>query len=794
MKSLDFSKQWLFFKQGDDSRQIVDLPHDAMIHEQRDPDSAGGSAVAFFPGGVYVYEKTFMAPETWADQTVLFSFDGVYKNSTVFINGQLAATRPYGYVPFSVCTDPFLIYGAENTIRVITDNSQLPNSRWYSGSGIYRPVNLIIGHKTHIDWQGVKISTLSYSPAIIQVETQATGGEIAIEILDGDQVIAQGCGASTQIEIINAKLWSAETPHLYRCHVQLTENGQVVDEVTENFGIRLVEWSNQGLTINGIDTLLRGGCIHHDNGILGACAYARAEERRVRILKEAGYNAIRSSHNPTSRAMLEACDKYGLYVIDETFDMWYSHKNKHDYATDFNNWYLEDTRAMVDRDFNHPAVIMYSIGNEVSEPYQERGRELTREMVDYIHSLDHNRAVTGGINLMIIHLASKGKGIYKEEGGLASEGKKARQGKPGRPKKQQASGSLFFNLLTSMIGTGMNKMANSKSADQVTSPCLDALDIAGYNYASGRYPLESKQHPNRVIFGSETFPQDIFKNWQMVKKYPYIIGDFMWTAWDYLGEAGIGAWSFDGSRMNKKYPWLLSESGAIDILGHVGAEAKYAAVVWGLEQKPYIGVRPMNHPGKHVTKAVWRGTNAIDSWSWQDCDGNKAIVEVYTDADQVSLFVNGQVVGKKRVKNCKAIFKTRYVAGKIEAIAFDKNNKELSRSELVSATGQTSIRIKPEDNSVKAGEIVYVEIDLVGENGVIKSNSDRLLKVSADGGKLLAFGSANPCTEERYDSGSFTTYYGRALAVVRANCAGELVIHVDSDDLASALATVKVIE
>lgn len=780
-----FNSQWEFHKRGSDAKLMVDLPHDAMIHEQRSLDSPGGNAVGFFLGGVYEYTKTFFAPAEWLDKCVTFEFEGIYKDSKVYVNDKEAGGRPYGYIGFYISADAFLKYGEENTIRVVADNSQMPNSRWYSGSGIYRPVSLIIQNKTHIDIDGVKISTLSYNPAKILVETNSNGGEITVEILDNGRIAARASGSRTEIDIPNAKLWSDITPNLYQCRVTLTENGAVVDEVTESFGIRLVEWSSKGLFINGVETLLRGGCVHHDNGILGARCYAKSEERRVKIMKQAGYNSIRSSHNPTSKAMLEACDKLGMYMIDETWDTWYGHKNKYDCATDFDKWYKTDIMSMVDRDFNHPSVIMYSIGNEVSEPYQERGIALTREMTEYIHSIDRNRAVTGGINLMIINLASKGKGIYKEE----SDDDKAKTEK----KQQKASGSAFFNIMASMIGTGMNRMANSKAADTVTSPCLDTLDIAGYNYASGRYKLEGKQHPERVIFGSETFPQDIAKNWAMVKKYPYLVGDFMWTAWDYLGEAGLGGWDYTGTGgAFKPYPWLLADCGAIDILGNVGVEADFAATVWGLQSTPVVSVRPVNHPGVRYTKAIWRGTNAISSWAWQGCEGNKAEVEVYVDAVSVELFLNGKSLGKKKIKGCKAEFKTKYVSGKLTAVAYDTVGHEISRAELVSAVGRPRLNVQPEETTVKTGEIAYVNITITGENGVVECNADKKLNVTVEGGELLAFGSANPRTEERYNTGSHTTYYGRAQAVVLGEHSGEITVCVAGEDLEPTVARITV--
>jgi hypothetical protein len=787
MKKQEFNSQWLFKKVDSKDVQIVDVPHDAMIHEKRDANATGGSGLAYFPGGMYSYEKTFDVPMDWKEQYVLFEFEGVYQNAKVYINDKLAGGSPYGYIPFTVCADNFINYGEPNKIKVLVDNSLQPSSRWYTGSGIYRPVWIYVGGKEHIEQEGVKISTLSYHPARIQVETVHTGQEVIVEILYNGQIVAKGSGACVELEIQDAKLWSDETPELYQCRVMLTSENIIVDELVEEFGIRKVEWCSKGLFVNGKETLLRGGCVHHDNGILGARSYKESEDRRVRILKKAGYNAIRSSHNPASKAMLSACDKYGVYMVDETWDMWYFHKSKHDYATHFMDWYKEDIKALVNRDFNHPSVIMYSIGNEVSEPKDEKGVNLTKEMVQYIHSLDNNRAVTCGINLMIINMASKGKGIYKEEGGLASDDKS-------KKKKEKATSSTLFNMMASVVGTGMNKAANSKKVDLITSPCLDELDIAGYNYASGRYPLEGKAHPERIIFGSETFPQDIAKNWAMVKKYPFLIGDFMWTSWDYIGEVGIGAWSYteDGRQFNKPYPWILADAGAIDILGNIGAEAEYASVVWGTRKEPYIGIRPLNHPKDTLNKAVWRGTNAMESWSWKNCEGNKTIVEVYADAAKVKLFLNSKCVGQKSVKDYKALFKLRYAPGELMAIAYNSAGKETARKQLASAIGNTQIRVQPEKEIINTGEILYVNISLVGENGVVEYNADQSLSVKVENGELLALGSANPRTVEQYSSNAFTTYYGKMQAVVRCKEIGTLKINVSGEKLQTVTASIKV--
>lgn len=772
MKKISFHENWRC------NGTPVTLPHDAQILQTRRPDASDGGH-GYFPGGVYTYEKTFLAPDEWAGKQVLIEFEGVYKNCTVFLNDQPIGGHRYGYTTFALELAG-LRCGEENTLRVIADNSQLPNSRWYSGSGIYRPVWLYVGTKEGIAYQGVKITTLRLDPPTIRVETRA-GGPVSVEVYDGAARLAAGSGADCVLELPGAATWSDEAPQLYTCRVRAAQ-----DVVEEKFGLRELKWSPQGLLINGKKTLLRGGCIHHDNGILGAATYDESEWRRVRILKQAGFNALRSSHNPASRALLEACDYYGMYVIDETFDMWYNRKNKFDYGCDFESCWAEDTAAMVYRDYNHPSVIFYSIGNEVAEPAEEKGLAAAKAQIDLIHSMDATRPVTCGLNLMILGRAAKGQGIY-QDGEMNSEATKKKK------KTEGQNASLAFNIIASFVGTGMNKGSNSPKVDAIAAPIIEALDIAGYNYGSGRYPLEEKQHPERIIFGSETFPQDIYKNWQQVKQHPYLLGDFMWTAWDYLGEAGLGAWSYTGGMpFNRPYPWLLGGAGVIDILGTPDASCRYASTVWGLERAPRIGVKPVNHPGVRPSKSVWRGTNAIESWAWRGCDGNRAEVEVYSDAAAVELLLNGKSLGRKKLKEMKAIFRTKYAPGTLCAVAYDAAGRELSRTELRSASGTLRVCLRPEADRARVGELVYVPVTLEGENDVVESNADRLLTVTVTGGELLAFGSANPCTEEQYHTGSFTTYHGRALAIVRAQSAGTLVVEATDGSLrASAQITVK---
>ena len=799
MKRESFNDGWKFGKQGEEKRKVF-LPHDAIQLEQRSADAKGESACAYFPGAVYEYEKTLEVPADWEGKRVLLQFEGVYQKSRVYVNDVEAGGCVYGYVPFFVSLDAYLKPGQENVIRVVADNSEQPNSRWYTGGGIYRSVWLWVGAPESIAPEGLKVSTVSVDEPEVAVDVELLGEAkddltVELEISCQGQTVARGEGFHARIAVPGAKLWSAETPELYRCIARVKRGDELVDEAETFFGIRQVTCSPRGLFVNGKETLLRGGCVHHDNGIVGSASYAESEWRRVKMLKDAGYNAIRSAHNPASAAMLEACDALGMYVMDESWDMWYRHKSAKDYATEFMDCYKKDLQAMVERDYNHPSVILYSIGNEVSEPAEKKGVDLAREMVEFLHEADASRPVTGGMNLMIISRSAKGNDIYKEEGGRSDDG----------AAKTQGMNSTIFNMMTSMVGTGMNKGANGKKADEVTTPVLDALDIAGYNYASGRYPLEGKAHPNRVIFGSETFPQDIAKNWKMVKEYPYLVGDFMWTAWDYLGETGIGAWAYtpDGKGFDKPYPWLLADVGALDILGDPNGELFLAQAAWDLLDQPRIAVQPANHPGVKPAKAVWRGTNALPSWSWKDCDGNRTVVEVYTGGAAVELFLNGKKLGRKKVKECKASFKVKYAPGELRAVAYDASGKVVGESTLTSASGATELRLTRETpvldpkfacpaelRDPETGEnasVIYVDVELTGENGQRQMNDDRNLKCQVEGGRLLGFGSANPRTEQRYPDGIFATYYGKALAAVLVAKGTKATVKVSGESLAAEL-------
>lgn len=772
-----FNADWFLYKNDRNSNPQplgpVTLPHDAMLSEERSPDGGTSHAGGYFPGGIYIYQKTFELPEDARGKTILLEFEGVYQRSKVHINGQLAGGWPSGYTRFYVAADPYLSFDKPNHIRVVVDNSDVPNSRWYSGSGIYRHVNLLIGNKTHIRPNGVRITTRSVGePAQIRVETlvdNKTGLDckVQVEILDSGKVIAQHVGSTdTVFEILRASLWSAESPNLYACRVTLLQNGKVLDQVVETFGIRSLECTPQkGLLVNGEPIKLRGACVHHDNGVLGAATFESAEERRVKILKEAGYNAIRSSHNPLSVAMLEACDRLGMYVIDELTDTWWIPKNPGDFSREFMDWWEKDLQAMVEKDYNHPSVILYSMGNEISETALPKGIAFSKVIAAKARELDSTRLITLGINLQLNQMNYQGRSHYKEKGSTEEE-------KPGKKKEQEITTSAYVNTIMNVMKPLDYIFLTQKSVDLATCDAFEHYDVCGYNYGAVRYVLDGKLHPERIIVGSETYPSDIYDNWQLVEKLPYLIGDFQWAGWDYLGEAGSGMWEYGKKKgaLYKAYPCILAEQGLIDITGYITARAYYNKVIWGLEEKPYICVRPVNHSEERPSKSVWRSTDAITSWSWAGCEGKPAVIEVYSNAHQVDLRLNDQSLGKKRINKMKALFKARYAPGTLEAIAYDAKGNECSRSSLTSASETTRINVIVEHPILQANckDLAFLTINITDEKGIVKMLADRNVSIKVEGpGTLQGFGSARPFTEERFTDSEHKTYFGRALAVVR---------------------------
>ena len=768
--------------------KAVTLPHDAMLAEPRTALSAGGTNTGWYEGYDYEYQRTLTVPENELADTHILEFEGVYHNAEVWLNGQKAAFRPYGYTNFYVDCAPYL-HAGENELRVIARNADQPNSRWYSGAGIYRPVQLWKARGAHITLNGVKIRTLSLQPAIVEVRVKTTApGTVRLTVDDLPAMQQESDGEAVfTLTLDNARLWTPETPNLYTCRVSFAD-----DVVTETFGVRKVEWGTDGFLLNGKRYIIQGACIHHDNGLLGAVCDPDAVARKVRLLKENGYNAIRSAHNPCSKALLTECDRQGVLVMDEYIDHWYIHKTEHDYVDYFNDWWHRDLTDMVEKDYNHPCVVLYSTGNEVSETAQKRGIALTKEMTDFLHGLDDSRPVTCGVNIFFNFLSSIGFGVYSDEKAKkeAERAEKAKQ-RGEKAAKKKAVGSQFFNNLAGLLGDEfMKRGATLHGCDVKTRDAFANMDIAGYNYGIYRYKHDLKKYPQRLILGSETFCNDAYKFRELAKQEPRLVGDFVWAGMDYLGEVMVGSWeyadyaeTFDGGP-----GWVSAGSGRIDLTGKPLGEALYTRVALEADNGPYIAVCPVNHTGDRHSPSAWKMTNAMPSWSWTGCEGRKANVEVYARAARVELVLNGHTVGSKTLKNdCLARFSIPYESGTLEAVSYDAADHEIGRCKLQSAGGTTRLTLDAEEPTVKPGHLCYVRLRYTDENGITKPLARGNIQVQVRGGTLVGLGSACPFNKHSYLDSETDTYYGEALAIVRMGDGDAMTIAASDGEYSAEL-------
>ena len=766
----------------------VTLPHDAMLAEPRTALSAGGTNTGWYEGYDYEYRRTLTVPENELADTHILEFEGVYHNAEVWLNGQKAAFRPYGYTNFYVDCAPYL-HAGENELRVIARNADQPNSRWYSGAGIYRPVQLWTAKGAYITLNGVKIRTRSLDPAVVEVRVKTTApGTVRLTMDDLPAMQQESDGEAVfTLTLDNARLWTPETPNLYTCRVSFAD-----DVVTETFGVRKVEWGTDGFLLNGKRYIIQGACIHHDNGLLGAVCDPDAVARKVRLLKENGYNAIRSAHNPCSKALLAECDRQGMLVMDEYIDHWYIHKTEHDYVDYFNEWWRQDLTDMVEKDYNHPCVVLYSTGNEVSETAQKRGITLTKEMTDFLHGLDDSRPVTCGVNIFFNLLSSIGFGVYSDEKAKkeAERAEKAKQ-RGEKAAKKKAVGSQFFNNLAGLLGDEfMKRGATLHGCDVKTRDAFANMDIAGYNYGIYRYKHDLKKYPQRLILGSETFCSDAYKFRELAKQEPRLVGDFVWAGMDYLGEVMVGSWeyadyaeTFDGGP-----GWVSAGSGRIDLTGKPLGEALYTRVALEADNGPYIAVCPVNHTGDRHSPSAWKMTNAMPSWSWTGCEERKANVEVYARAARVELVLNGHTVGSKTLKNdCLARFSIPYESGTLEAVSYDAADHEIGRCKLQSAGGTTCLTLDAEEPTVKPGRLCYIRLRYTDENGITKPLARGNIQVQVRGGTLVGLGSACPFNKHSYLDSETDTYYGEALAIVRMGDGDAMTIAASDGEYSAEL-------
>ncbi len=781
MRAVDFCGGWTYrHLDGDETPKEVTVPHDAMLSEPRHERAAGGKNIGWFEGRDYLYEKRFFLTDELKDKVLLLEFEGVYRNAEVRLNGEKLAFRPYGYTNFYVDLSGRLLEREENVLRVIARNSDQPNSRWYSGAGIYRPVTLWTADAAHIGVNGVRIRTVSIEPKAVEISVKTTGrGSVTVQILDGENLLwtqsasSDGCAVFTA-ELKNAELWDIDSPKLYTCRAAFG-----TDEYECAFGVRSVEWGENGFLLNGRRVILQGACVHHDHGILGACCYPEAEERRVRLLKENGYNAIRSAHNPCSKALLDACDRMGMLVMDEYIDHWYIHKTEYDYVPYFDAWWRQDLSDMVDKDYNHPSVIMYSIGNEVSETAQKKGIELTRRMTEHLHSLDDTRPVTCGVNIFFNFLSSIGFGVYSDK----KAAKEAAQAKnKSKPQRKKAVGSQFFNDMAGILGDEfMKRGATLHGCDVKTRDAFAAMDIAGYNYGIYRYEHDLRKYPHRLILGSETFCNDAYRFRELAKKEPRLIGDFVWAGMDYLGEVGVGSWEYrDYAPQFEGLGWISAGSGRIDLTGKPLGEALYTRIALEKENGVYIAVRPVQFEGQKHSPSAWKMTDAMPSWSWRGCEGRTAHVEVYARAAQTELYLNGRLIGRKRLKgDCQVHFKVKYESGELEARVYDEQGRQIGSRTLTSAGQTAQIILDAEEAAARAGRLCYVRLRYADRDGITTPMARGRIHVDVKGARLLALGSACPFYPESYLDPDTDTYWGEALAVVMPDGSGDVELGAD---------------
>lgn len=774
------------------AHETVTLPHDALFALERSAEQGEGAHTGYFPSAAFEYAKTFDVPGEYRGKRVTLEFQGAYRDAVVFVNDVFAAQRPNGYSTFFVPLDPYLKYGEPNTVRVEVRAHE--DSRWYTGAGLYRDTRLIVTELVHITPNGVRITTpdVDGERAVVEVATSLRNESletktvtVLTELRDPDGIpVASDAAPVTlrsgetaavrqRLYVKEPQLWDTEIPALYMAHTSVDDVAAVVDETRTTFGIRTLRLDPvHGLRLNGRSVKLRGACIHHDNGLLGAAAIGRAEERRVRILKNAGFNAVRSAHNPISQAMLDACDRHGMLVMDETFDVWTVSKSTNDYSLAFPEWWERDVEAMVAKDFNHPSVIMYSIGNENPETGNGLAAQWGRKMAEKIRELDPTRYVTNGINGFVAAINEVAELMQQNASAAAAA------------EDQGVNGAMN-------MGDFMNQVSASPQVTEKTAEAFSALDVAGMNYGDARYALDKELFPNRIIVGTETFPSHINVNWRLVEEHSHVLGDFTWTGWDYLGEAGAGRITYldgDGGvpSFQAGFPWLTASTGDIDITGHRRPISYYRETVFGLRHKPYIAVQRPETFGKPSFAGQWSWSDTVSGWSWDAANGTRTSVEVYSDADEVELVLNGRLLGRLpagREHAFKAMFEVDVEPGELLAVAYVKG-EEQARTSLRSATGPLRLDVEAERSMISAddSDLAYIPVVLSDTEGNLAHTADCWISVTIDGpGVLQAVGSGRPDQLERFDTATHSTFDGRALVIVRPTGPGAISVTVSAD-------------
>jgi len=799
VKPINWNENWKFWADKDafalvwnmpEHARDITLPHDAMIENPARPDSPNGGNTGYRDGGNYTYVKQLTLAAEDLGKKYILRFDGVYCHALVYVNEQLAGSEANGYTSFYVDLTPLLHAGC-NEIRVQVRNAGMTNSRWYSGSGIYRDVVLFTSGATYIEPDNVQVTTesvdeefalLSVKTTVINESLNARTLMLRTRILSTEDAetgrerttffLKAGESRTMDQRILVRKpmCWSEESPVLYRAEVRLCDGETQMDQAEMRFGIRTLSLdAARGLRVNGKTVKLRGACIHHDSGLLGAATYYDAQYRQVKQLKEAGFNALRISHHPAAPALLDACDALGMYVMDEFSDMWQRAKNDLDYALDFDASWEKDVRLMVRKDYNHPSVILYSVGNEIPEIGTDYGSLTCARIAGLMKQLDPTRYTTAGIN------------------GVFAAGDQMGRIMADLSRNMQASGEIEGNVndFMTVMDTKMDEIVVHDAISERLEKACASLDVAGYNYMTARYLPDSVNYPNRVMVGSETYPPEIARNWELVRKLPSVIGDFTWTGWDYIGEAGVGipAYRFGEGGFGAHYPCQLAYCGDLDLTGFRRPLSYYREIVFGLREQPYIAVQNPNHYGETLIKTPWVMSDAEENWDWSGCEGKPVVVEVYAPGDEAELFLNGKSLGVKKLENCRALFETVYERGTLQAAAY-RDGKKLGTFDLSSPEGEDRLTLKTD---FTGEELIYLTVQVCGENGVPRCGQEQLITAEVDGAELLGVGSGDPKPTLNYPSGKTWTYGGRAQIILKKTGKKQIKVRVLSESASAEI-------
>ena len=819
MQNINLDEKWMFRRGLADSLgalndvkpEEVNLPHDGMIGTPVVADAPAKSDSGYFKGDTTNYTKYITIPQEWENDCVGLKLDGAMMNASFDINGCKVGSQHYGYAPCYIDLTDYVTFGKENRITINLNTSMFVNSRWYTGSGLYRGAILCHGPRVHIVNDGIFAYTkevadgyafLGFDVEVQNADNENRLAEVSISVLpEGKEEILATTKRVIQINksatetahltmnLKNPVLWDTENPNLYRITVQvknlgvykthfIADKNPTTDEATTLFGIRTITVDSvRGLRINGKSVKLKGGCLHHDNGLLGAVSLYETEARKIKKLKELGFNAIRTAHNPPSAVLVEACDRLGMYIFDEAFDAWGIAKRAGDYSQFFEKDWQKDLTSFVRRDRNHPSVIIWSTGNEIPERGGlNNGYTLATQLAQTIKNLDGTRPVSNGI-------CSLWSGLDDETA-------------KGQNQEQNSADGLA-----------------STRWERVTEPFTNGLDIVGYNYMEDLYERDHELFPERVILGSENFAVQIGYRWPFIQKLPYAIGDFTWTAWDYIGEAGIGKavyveaddpavknpWSLMPSP-GSPYPWRTANDADFDITGHMLPQGAYRSVVWGSNKTFLFSMHPQTF-GKTEVMTMWGFPDVRPTWNYQGWENKPVKLVVYSNAEEVEVFVNDKSLGRKKVCQERPMpnsvcFETVYEPGKVEAVSYTAG-KEVSRDLLYTIGQTTQIKLIPEKTTMKADghDVIYVGIEVIDKDGRVVPDAEIKLHAELTGaGKLAGFGSANPITEDNYTDGDTTSFRGRAMAIIRAGYeAGDTTLTVFAEGFESMMINLRIV-